>query len=55
MAVVPIEEALLEASRLAGTEGMVVVTGSIFVAAAARAAWDLLMQAQKDGKPGCGV
>ncbi|HEX9014341.1 MAG TPA: cyanophycin synthetase [Anaerolineaceae bacterium] len=37
--IVPIENALEEALQAAGTEGVVVATGSLFVAAAARAVW----------------
>ncbi len=38
-AVLPVEEALTYAMHLAGGEAAVVVTGSVFVAAAARSAW----------------
>ncbi len=37
--IAPIEDALEEALRLAGEESLVLVTGSIFVAAAARSVW----------------
>lgn len=46
-AVLPVEEALAYAIRLAGGEAAVVVTGSVFVAAAARSAWLALDPARR--------
>jgi len=43
--VLPLEAALTEALQLAGSEALVLATGSIFVAAAVRSAW----QAMKPG------
>ena len=43
-AVVPIEEALKVALKEAGDEAIIIITGSIFVAAAARAVWSSLIE-----------
>ena len=43
-AVVPIEEALKVALKEAGDEAIIIITGSIFVAAAARAVWSILIE-----------
>ena len=43
-AVLPLEQALQQALQAAGDEAIVVVTGSLFIAAAARQAWQSLRQ-----------
>lgn len=46
LAIVPLEEALRVALEKAGSDGLVLVTGSLFVVAAARQIWEILQPKQ---------